>query len=134
MSSDAASTTPAVIPSPTLAPQIAEPWPRSAGVRAPWARIASPHARIAAPPTPSSTRAPTKSALPVATAQSSEPTPVATSPTTYVRRRPSASPTAPEASRAAASPTLIELRIQARAPLPDPRSAAVCGIVAIGVT
>ena len=89
---------------------------------------------MAAPPTPSSTRAPTKSALPVATAHSSEPTPVATSPTTYVRRLPSASPTAPEASRAAASPTLIELRIQARAPLPDPRSAAVWGIVAIGVT
>ena len=40
----------------------------------------------------------------------------------------------PDASSSPASPTLIELRIQARATGPAPRSAAVAGMVAIGVT
>nr|WP_230487210.1 hypothetical protein [Nocardioides anomalus] len=59
---------------------------------------------------------------------------MATRPATYTRRRPSESPTTPAASSAPASPTLIELSTHARATGPAPRSAAVAGMVAIGVT
>ena len=122
------------MPRPTLAPQTEVACTRAGPGAKTCASRARPQARIAAPPTPSSTRAAMKSTGSCATAQISEPSPSAASPATYTRRRPNVSPSTPVASRAAARPTLIELRIQARATAPAPRSAAVAGMVAIGVT
>ena len=129
-----ASTTPAEMPTPRLAPQAAlaraRSWP---GVVAS-ARTASPQARTAAPPMPWTTRAATKSPVPSASTHATAPRPSTTSPPTSVRRRPMRSPTAPVASSVAASPMLIELITQARAPPPPCRSASVSATVAIGVT
>ena len=83
-----ASTTPAEMPTPRLAPQAAlaraRSWP---GVVAA-ARAASPQARTAAPPTPWTTLAATKSPVPSARTQATAPRPRTTSPPTSVRRRP----------------------------------------------
>ncbi|MCU1696155.1 MAG: hypothetical protein JWR34_2218 [Mycobacterium sp.] len=56
------------------------------------------------------------------------------SPARYTRRLPKLSPKTPAARRPAASPTGMELSSQARATASAPRSAAVPGRVAIGVT
>ena len=65
----AARIAPAVMPRPTLAPQIEVACTRAGPGAKSWASTASPQARTAAPPTPSSTRAATNSSGSCATAQ-----------------------------------------------------------------
>ena len=89
-------------------------------------------AMTAAAPTPSATRASTKTQTSPAGAATTEPAASRTRPAAKVRRRPASSAIVPLVSSAAASPTLIELRIQVRPATPASRESAVALIVASG--
>ena len=84
----AARIAPAVMPRPTLAPQMEVACTRAGPGAKSWASTARPQANTAAPPTPSTTRAATNSTGSCDTAQTRAPTPMAPRPPAYTRRRP----------------------------------------------
>jgi hypothetical protein len=112
-SSPAASSGPSAIPPPTHAPHTPVAWtrPRPGGNACPMRpRL---QARIAAPPRPCPMRATTRTAVPGASAASTEVRASRTAPAANMRRRPWSSPMAPAGSNPTARPQLIELRIHA---------------------